>query len=273
MWRHVSNVPMNDQESPAVMHPVGDWWQTFYDDIVADLLLVRKDQQELNATISFLLRQLDLAPGHVVFDQCCGIGSLALPLARAGCAVIGVDQSQRYIDRAGAAVPPEHAPCTFFAADATGFVAPRPCDAGFNWATGFGNADDKCNARMLRCAFESLRPGGRFALDYQHVPRVLRAFQGCLVHRMNTHQGELIVLRESRADLACGALRQRWTFVLPDGQRVERHSAVRLYLPHVLGEMMQAAGFVDIVYHGGLAGEPLELDSPRCILIGTRPGT
>ena len=250
--------------------PAGDWWPALYDDLVADLLLVRNDERELAATISFLTRHLDLGPGRVVFDQCCGIGSLALPLARAGCAVIGVDQSARYIDRARGGMEPTM-PCTFFAADALEFVAPMPCDGGFNWATGFGNADDQRNARLLGRAFESLRPGGRFALDYQHIPRILRDFQGCLVRRLPGEHGETIVLRESRADLAAGSLVQHWTFLLPDGQRVERHSAIRLYLPHVLGDMLRAAGFVGITCHGGLCGEALDLDSARCILIGTRP--
>jgi SAM-dependent methyltransferase len=255
-----------------VTQPADDWWTALYDDLVADLILVRRDQQGLAATTSFLVRELGLGPGRVVLDQCCGIGSLALPLARAGCAVLGVDQSARYIDRARAGVGPEHAPCTFVAADACDFAAPASCEAGFNWGTGFGSADDHRNARMLRRAFETLRPGGRFALDYQHVPRVLRHFQNSLVHRLAGDEGETVVLRESTADLAAGALVQRWTFFLPDGGRLQRHSAVRLYLPHVLGEMMRAAGFGDIRYHGGLAGEPLDLDSPRCILVGTRAG-
>jgi hypothetical protein len=81
-----------------------------------------------------------------------------------------------------------------------------------------------------------------------------------------------VLLRESRVDLAAGALVQAWTFLLPDGRRVVRHSSVRLYLPHVLGEMMRAAGFVDVAYHGGLGGEALELDSPRCVVVGVVPG-
>jgi SAM-dependent methyltransferase len=256
-----------------VTPPEADWWQSLYDDLVAELILVRKDEEELAATVSFLLHLLQLGPGTTVFDQCCGIGSLAVPLARAGCRVIGVDQCSGYIDRARVATAgPDCSPCSFHVADAFDFVAPVACDAGFNWATGFGNADDQRNARMLTCAFQSLRPGGRFALDYQHVPRVLRDFQGCLVHRLAGADGETVVLRESRADLAAGALVQRWTFLLPDGRRIERHSAVRLYLPHVLGDLMRSAGFVDIRYHGGVAGEPLGLDSPRCIAIGTRPG-
>jgi hypothetical protein len=121
---------------------------------------------------------------------------------------------------------------------------------------------------MLRSAFQTLKPGGRFALDYQHVPRVLRDFQSCLVRR----SGETVVLRESRVDLAAGELAQTWTFFLPDGRRIIRRSAVRLYLPHVLGEMMRAAGFIELSYHGGVNGEALELESPRCIVVGVRPG-
>jgi SAM-dependent methyltransferase len=255
-----------------VNHPAGDWWTSLYDDIVAEAFLVRKDPAELAATISFLTHHLHLQPGCTVLDQCCGIGNLALPLTRAGCRVVGVDQCAGYVDRARAALGPEQADCSFHTADAFDFVAPLPCDAGFNWGTGFGNAGDERNACMLRRAFESLRPGGRFALDYQHVPRILHDFQRCLVRRLTGEQGETILLRESRLDLAEGALVQRWTFLRPDGQRVERSSAVRLYLPHVLGEMLRAAGFIDVTYHGGLAGEPLDPDSPRCILIATRPG-
>ncbi len=246
-----------------------DWWLSLYDDVVAEAILARRDPAALEATIAFLTHHLHLGPGCTVLDQCCGIGSLAVPLARAGCRVIGVDQCAAYVERARAAIGPEQASSSFHAADAFDFVAPVPCDAAFNWNTGFGNADDQRNAHMLRRAFESLRPGGRFALDYQHVPRILRTFQGYLVHRLSD---QTIILRESRIDLAGGALVQRWTFLLSDGRRSERSSAVRLYLPHVLGEMLGAAGFVDVTYHGGLAGEPLELDSPRCILIATRPG-
>src|SRR4051812_45727583 len=117
-----------------------EWWRALYDDIVAELLLVRKDDAQRNATITFLREHLALTRGAVLFDQCCGIGSLSLPLAREGVAVIGVDQCAAYIDRArrdGADLP-----CTFHAGDAFSFVADRPCHAAVNWGTSFGNADD-----------------------------------------------------------------------------------------------------------------------------------
>jgi SAM-dependent methyltransferase len=253
----------------AVTQPADDWWRTLYDDIVADLFLVRKDRAELDDTVAFLRRELGLPPGCTVFDQCCGTGDIALSLARTGLNVIGVDQCERYIERARSA---GEARCEFHVADARAFAVPGRCDGGFNWNTGFGNGDDEGNLALLRRARESLRPNAGFALDYQHVPRILRDFQRCLVHRRKHEQGDLVLIRESRVDLAAGSLLQTWTFFLPDGRRVERRSAVRLYLPHVLGEMMREAGFTDIRFHGGLVDEPLDLDSPRCIVIGLIAG-
>jgi SAM-dependent methyltransferase len=245
-----------------------DWWTPLYDDIVAEVFLVRKDQRELDATVSFLRQRLDLAPGGLVFDQCCGIGSLSAPLARAGLRVVGVDQCPAYIDRARADAAGLDA--VFHVGDAMTFTPPEPADAVVNWGTSFGNADDRGNLEMLRRAFETLRPGGRFALDYQHVPRVLRTFQPTRLHRL-LQGGEILILRESEIDLPNGTLNQRWTFLLPSGERRVRHSSVRLYLPHELASMARACGFVDPTFHGGVEGEPLSLESPRCILVARRP--
>jgi SAM-dependent methyltransferase len=249
-----------------------DWWSSLYDDAVAELFLVRSDPEELAATLDFLTRALELTPGALVFDQCCGIGSLAIPLARTGVRVIGVDQSAGYIERAAREARAAGVECRFHTGDACSFVPDLPCQAGFSWASSFGNADDDRNRAMLRRAFEALVPGGRFVLDYQHIPRVLRQFQHCLVRRHPIPGGEIVLFRESEVDLAGGGLRQTWTFLFPDGRRRVAHSVLRLYLPHVLGQMLAECGFVDISYHGGVRGEALTLDSPRCICVGRRPG-
>jgi 2-polyprenyl-3-methyl-5-hydroxy-6-metoxy-1,4-benzoquinol methylase len=250
--------------------PPPDWWQSLYDDIVADLFLVRKDKAELQATVAFLMDQLKLSAGTCLFDQCCGIGSLSLPLARAGVQVRGVDQAARYIERAWRQAQAEGLSCQFHVGDAFDFQLDQAVDAALNWGTSFGNADDPRNLQMLCRAFQSLRPGGRFALDVLNVPRLLRHFQPYLCHQSNEH-GETLLVRESTLDLAGGSLRQRWLFVLPDGSRQVRQSAIRLYLPHHLAGMLQTCGFADITFHGGVRGEPLGLDSHRCILIARRP--
>ena len=119
-----------------------EWWQTLYDETVSDLFLVRTDVDELAATIAFLWRQFGATPGRTVFDQCCGIGSLSIPLAQRGARVLGVDQCEAYIQRAGRDAATLGTACTFERGDASEYVPDSPCHGAFNWGSGFGNADD-----------------------------------------------------------------------------------------------------------------------------------
>jgi SAM-dependent methyltransferase len=256
------------------MSEAGPWWAELYDDAVADVFLRRGDGAEVTATADYLWRTLELAPGARVFDQCCGIGSLAAPLSQRGAFVIGVDQSAGYVARAQAAAA--GLPCHFVAGDAFRFVPEQPCDGGFNWGTGFGNAaEDERNVHMLQRAFAALRPGGRFVLDYQHIARVLLEFQPALVQRGlavgEEGKTEVLILRESSLDLLRGVLVQRWTVLHPSGPRREVRSEVRLYLPHELERLLHAAGFREVMFHGDLDGGPLHPRSPRCLAVARRP--
>lgn len=248
-----------------------DWWTSFYDEHFAELVLRDLHAEAQEAELRFLRERLRLGPGAVVLDQGCGIGRLSLPLARAGVRVIGVDITAPYIDQARAQA--QGLPCSFHVGDAGRFVPEEPCAAAFNWATSFGHAaEDARNGELLRRAFDALVPGGRMALDYPNVPRVLREFQPCLLQRHRGPGGETLILRESELDLAQGLLQQRWTYVSPQGQRRERQGSTRLYLPDQLCALFRGAGFVDLELYGGVAGEALSLASPRCVVLGRRPG-
>jgi SAM-dependent methyltransferase len=265
--------------SPPTDDP-GAWWTTLYDETVADLLLVRRDPQALSQTLDFLTRNLHLTPGATIYDQCCGIGSLAVPLSLRGHRVIGADQSASYIARARKDAAARNAPCEFRAADAFSFLPEVLCDAAFNWGIGFGNAaTDEQNLVMLSRAHAALRPGGWFALEYHNVPRILQRFQPVLLHRARREDGEAMILRESELDLPAGLLRQRWTIMTgltgmgerAPGERLVRDTAARLYLPDALGALLRRAGFTDVSFYGDVAGSRLTLESPRCICIARRP--
>jgi SAM-dependent methyltransferase len=241
------------------------WWQPLYDDLLAELLLERADVGE---TLDCLVRVLRLERGARVLDQCCGIGSLAVPLAARGFRVVGVDQSARYVERAKKDAARAGVEVDLVAADACAFVPKGPVDAAFNWWTSFGYApDDEGNCAMLRRAFEALVPGGAFALDFMNVPGVYRGFQRSVV----TRKAEVVLVRESELDLSRGVMKKRWTYFVPGGERVVHDSAVRLYQPHDLGEMLRSVGFEGIEFFGDVGGEPLALDSPRCIAVARRP--
>jgi SAM-dependent methyltransferase len=252
--------------------PTSDWWASFYDDNLAEMFLVRADPAELEGTLAFLTARLDLAPGKTAFDQCCGIGGLSIPLAERGVRMIGIDLCEPYIRRAREQLADRGLDCRFHAADAFEFVPEQPCDAAFNWYSSFGYApEDERNQQMLRRVFAALKPGGRFALDFPNMAGVLGDFKECMVRRHRTADKELLLLRESRLNLAGGMLEQQWTYVFPGDRRVVHHSAVRLYLPHNLADLLAGCGFTEIEFFGSIRGEPLALHSPRCIVLTRRP--
>jgi SAM-dependent methyltransferase len=253
-------------------HDPAPWWEDLYDDLLAEVLLAPEDDAAIAATTQFLMERLELVPGRRVFDQCCGTGRLALPLAAQGIDVVGVDQAAAYVKRGRMEAVVAGLDVSLYASDAFEFVTAVPCDAAFNWWTSFGySPDDAENARMLACAYESLRPGGRFALDTMNLPDVLRGFQPRVVLRRKTSYGEVMLVRESRLDLPAGMLRKTWTYHLPDNRRVSHASAVRLHLPHTLAELLRSVGFEEVVLYGGIDSQPLSLDSPRCIAVAQRP--
>lgn len=248
------------------------WWENLYDELLAEVLLVRSSEAETAATVEFLVDKLGLAPGMRVLDQCCGIGSLSLPLARRGFEVVGVDQCEGYIERGRRDADAARLPVELHAADALEFVPSQPVDGVFNWWTSFGyHPDDEVNQRMLRRAFDALRPRGFFLLDYMNVAGVLRGLQRDVVVRRNTSHGEVVLLRESTVDLARGTMEKRWTYFLPDGRKKTWPSSVRLYLPREVAALLSSCGFIDIEMYGDMRGAPLSLDSPRLILRARRP--
>lgn len=248
------------------------WWENLYDDLLAEVLLARGSPQETERTVEFLVEKLGLVPGMRVLDQCCGIGSLSIPLARRGYEVLGVDQCAPYIERGLRDAEAARVKVALHAGDALEFVPESPVDGVFNWWTSFGyHPEDEVNARMLRRAHDALRPRGFFLLDFMNVPGVLRGLQKDVVLRRNTPQGEVVLHRESSVQLAKGTLEKRWTYFLPDGRRKSWPSSVRLYMPHEVARLLSSVGFIDIEMYGDDRGAPLLLDSPRLILRARRP--
>lgn len=251
------------------------WWVDFYDEWLELMLLDEAGGARLERTLDFLWEALELEPGARVFDQCCGNGRVALPLAAREITVHGVDQAASYIERATACAVAEGLDdrATFVAGDAFEYVARPTCDAAINWWTSFGYAPtDEGNRAMLERARDSLVAGGRLALDFLNLPGVLRHFAPHVIDRREAPDGsgEVVLTRESRVDVAAGVLRKRWTYFLPGGERVEHDSAVRLLMPHRIGQMMADVGLEVVAMYGGTDASPLTMDSPRCVIVARR---
>lgn len=249
------------------------WWETFYSNHYAEAMF-QLDRDYLNAACDFILDKLQLQSGQTVLDQCCGIGNISLLLGQRGISVTGIEQSLSYVRQAQErARLGDLDQCQFIAADAFSYVSPTPLDAAFNWHTSFGyTADDRQNRRMLEMAFASLKPGGYFLLDYLNLPYVFKHFRATMITYHQTQEGDVEVIRESSPDLVSGMLNQLWTFVYSNAERrLVQQTGTRMYLPYQLGELLKQSGFELIDYFGSLTGDPLSIDTSRCICLARRP--
>ena len=245
------------------------WWHSFFDETYADFGLATTTPERVARAVNFLLDKLDVKAGDRLLDQCCGIGRLSLPLARHGVHVVGVDQEAGYVERARAHADQLGVSAKFHCADAFEFVAEPPCDAACNWFTSFGyDDDDQVNIRMFQRVFESLRPGGRFAVDYLSMPMIFARFQ--TRHFTEQETGGLIVLEAPTPDFARGMLDCDWTFIHPDGKRTRRRVSTRMYLPHEIVALLRRSGFGDVDLYGSTDGEPYDRLSPRCIAVARK---
>lgn len=248
------------------------WWTSFFDDTYATIgLETESEAAELKRTkvAELIDEKLKLSSGDTVFDQCCGIGRLSVPLARRGLRVIGVDQAARYVDVARERTAGFD--CEFYAGDAFDFVAPRACDGAINWFTSFGyHRDDRVNIRMLQRAHDSLRSGGRFLLEYISLPKLLAEFKSSIVDRMQRADGEHMLIQEPAIDFRTGMLSATWTFLRPDGSRESRRTENRAYMPADLLHLFEQAGFIEIELLGA-DGLPFDRTSRRCLTLGRKP--
>jgi SAM-dependent methyltransferase len=108
------------------------------------------------------IARLGLRPGEQVLDVACGTGNLALPAARAGALVTGIDIAPNLIEQAQASAAEEGLPVAFEVGDAERLPY---ADAGFAsvvsmFGTMFAARPERAAAELLRVT----RPGGRIAL-------------------------------------------------------------------------------------------------------------
>ena len=256
---------------PVADDGAANWVGPLYDDLLADMLLRRDPSAH---EVAFLIRELAIRDGSRVLDQGCGIGSLAIPLGRAGAHMFGVDQSAAYVTEARDAAAAAGIVAEFHAADAREFLPGPPVHAAVSWWTSWGHApDDAGNLAMLRRVREALVPGGVFALDTMNAAGVLHGFQPetNLVRTVARLGGAVRLQRLSEIDAQSGRLLKQWIYHLPDGRVVRHPSAMRLYMPWQVAAMLREAGFSDIRLLGSLAGEPIALGSQRLIALARRP--
>ncbi len=249
------------------------WHRDFYDDVFAAQCL-RRNADEIQKTVAFLMQKLQLDSGMTFFDQGCGIGQISLALARQGVSVIGIDLIETYIAEAEKQARAENLPCTFYTGNAYEFVPPAACDAAINWWTSFGySEDDNKNILMMKRVFEALKPGGRFGFEYKNGERLLKDFAQtntlCDISERDGHH----TVWESRYDPESNMVYKNWIYTAPDGTRhIKKGGGAKLYTANDIKRLLKEAGFTPPVFYGDIDGREFDPETAqRCIAVAAKP--
>ena len=250
-------------------NPVSDWYKTAFR---FDYLRVypHRNDEEARRQVDFLLERLDNAPPCDVLDLGCGDGRHSLELARRGYRVTGLDLSEELLGRARRRTSDEGLDITFIRGDMRDAPGVSAFDLVVNFFTSFGYfSEDRENARVLDAIARSLRPGGRFLMDYLNRAYVISTLvpeDRKNVEGMEVEQRRWITGDPSEAG---NHVRINKHVRIREGG-VERNydESVRMYTLEELDAMMDLAGLKVAQTFGDFDGRPVSDDTPRNILIG-----
>jgi SAM-dependent methyltransferase len=233
--------------------------------------LPRVSAERTQREVDFLMEALDLGPGAVVLDLCCGHGRHSIALARLGFEVTGLDLSSRHLEMARGAASEANLSVKWLRSDMRQIPTELTgvFDAVINMFTAFGYFDtEEEDQEVLLGVARSLKPGGAFFLDFINREFVIRRFTASDWEMMD----ETLVLHTRLFDFPSGKTRDEITVVEPDGSRRSTHTSVRFYTLRELLRMLEAAGLRFERAWGGFDGSDLTLDSRRCIVLARKVG-
>jgi SAM-dependent methyltransferase len=220
-----------------------------------------------------IIRTLALAKprGKAILDLACGPGRCAIPLARRGFKVTGVDSSRFLLDKARAAARRIRARVEWIHADMRDFIRPGAFDLVLSMFSSFGYFDNKQeDLHVLENMWMNLRPGGKCFIEM--------AGKEFLAQHLNRPKHELLKDRVKCTRLVCfedicddwSRLRAEW-ILIRDGRAKTFQLHLTIYSGQELKDRLAKAGFVNVKLFGNFDGDEYGPSTKRLIAIAEKP--
>ena len=241
-------------------------WDAFFNDFYLRAYADSERDAEAGEQALAAARLAGCPDGGELLDAPCGFGRHAIPLARAGYRVTGVDRSTVLLDEARRRAGGERWP-KFVTADYRELpFKDSSFDAALNLYTSLGYLGDEEDTRALASIRRVLREGGRLVIEMMHRDRLVKMVSDR--HWRLMGEGRLL-LEQSTFDPASGVAQTTQTLIDSGGQRESRTFSVRVYTATELLAMVERAGFGDAKAYGTFEGEPFTLDT-RLVVVAIR---
>ncbi len=219
------------------------------------------------AEVAPLLALVGAKPQSIL-DLCCGPGRFAIPLARRGFCVTGVDRTAFFLAKAQERAAAEDVEVEWVQDDMRTFVWPGTFDLALSMFTSFGYFENKDeDLTVLRNIYESLRPGGALVMDVVGKELVAGKFEPA---RSRKHADGAVVIDRREVLDDWTRVRMEWTII--NGNTVRVHTIDHtIYSGQELKDRFTAAGFADVKLYGGIHGAPYDREAERLIAVGRKP--
>lgn len=202
-----------------------------------------------------------------LLDLGCGPGRYAVPFAKSGFAVTGVDITPFLMDKARAYAADEGVEIELVAEDMRRFVRPAAFDLAISMLTSFGYFDaDEENRAVLGNVFTSLRPGGVFVFDTYGKEVIARIFQAT---SSNDLPGGGLIVQRREAIKDWTQMENEW-LLIKDGRLRTFRLRHWIYSGREFKELLASVGFAKVEVYGDLDGRPYGPDATRLIAIGRK---
>jgi SAM-dependent methyltransferase len=243
-----------------------DAWDALFSDFYLRAFADDAHAEETAAQALAAARLAGCPEGGDLLDVPCGFGRHAVPLARAGYKVVGVDRSQALIEEARRRGGGERWPKLARADYRDLPQADESFDAALNLFSSLGYFGDEEDTRALAEIRRVLRPGGRLLIEIMHRDATVLRFREKSWHLVG---GGRLLLEQRTFDPASGIAQTTQTLIETSGERDSRTFSLRVYTATELMAMLARAGFAESRAYGDFDGNPLTTES-RLVIVARR---
>ena len=241
------------------------WFETIFDERYPQLFGPFEGNAERE--VADILSFLSLPEGGGIEDLGCGRGRHAIPFARRGYRVTGVDLSDEMLRLARERARREGVPVEWVREDMRTFCRPGAFDLCLSLFTSFGFFSDDENQRVLDNVAKSLKEGGALLLDLRNAGKSL----ACLAEgdrMMDVPSGRLRI--SVRYDHGSRRARAQHVLTRPDGISISSTFDVRIYTPDELRAAIARAGMRMLGHYGSLKGCAFTDASERMVVVARK---
>ena len=247
---------------------VPDWPVAFFDDEYLERYRPFLDSEQSEREALFIAAALEVERGARVLDLGCGVGRHAVPMARRGFQVTGLDFNPRYLAGAEGAAREAGLSARWVAGDMRAMGFEREFDGVYSWFTSFGYFTDEENERVVAGVAAALVAGGRFLIDVVNRDWLLLHRQ----HRTWTQRDDgTLLMEEVTLDLPNSRVRTRQTLIEAGGTpRAAKSFDLRAYTCGELSALLRRHGLERERIWGGADGSEYSENSRRLVLLARR---